>query len=74
MSTEQQTLEAAQQQKLLEVQNQQAKLNALQADLEKLNTKINHHESLSPEDTKFISNLGWLSALSVTVATMVASL
>jgi uncharacterized protein YlxW (UPF0749 family) len=74
MSTEQKSLEAAQQLKLIEVQNQQAKLKELQADLEKLNAKINQHEKLSPEDTKFISNLGWLSALSVSVATMVASL
>ena len=74
MTTAQTSLEAEKQQKLLEVQNQQAKLNALQADLEKLNEKITRHEKLSPEDTKFISNLGWLSALSVSVAAMVSGL
>jgi len=74
MSTDQTTLEAEKQQKLLEVQNQQAKLTVLQGDLEKLNEKISRHEKLSPEDTKFISNLGWLSALSVSVAAMVSSL
>jgi uncharacterized protein YlxW (UPF0749 family) len=74
MSTEQKSQEVAQQLKLLEVQNRQAKLQMLQADLDKLNKKINQHEKLSPEDTKFISNLGWFSALSVSVATMVASL
>jgi uncharacterized protein YlxW (UPF0749 family) len=74
MSTDQKSLEAAQQSKLLEVQNQQAKLKGLQDDLERLNQKINRHEKLSAEDTKFISNLGWLSALSVSVAAMAASL
>lgn len=74
MSTDQELLEEAQTLKLLEVQNQQAKLSALQAELEKLNNKINQHETLSPDDTKFISNVGWLSVLSVSIATMVASL
>lgn len=75
MTTEQQTsIETNRQQKLLEVQSQQAKLKALQNDLEKLNTKISRHEKLSSEDTKFISNLGWLSALSVSVAAMVSGM
>ncbi len=74
MSNDQKSLETAQRLKLLEVQNQQAKLVELQTDLEKLNQKIKRHEKLSAEDTKFISNLGWLSALSVSVATMAASL
>ena len=37
-------------------------------------TKVTQHEKLSPDDKKFISELGWLSALSVTVATVAASL
>ena len=72
MSDEQRAQEAALQLKLLEVKSQQEKLKSLQSDLEKLNSKINQHEKLSPEDTKFISNLGWLSALSITVASIVA--
>jgi hypothetical protein len=74
MKINQNSLEAEKQAKVLEVENQQAKLKALQADLEKLNTKISRHEQLSPEDTQFISNLGWLSALSVSVAALVAGL
>ncbi len=74
MSTEQKSLEASQHIKLLEVQNQQARLKELQADLEKLNQKIKSHEQLSAEDTKFISSLGWLSALSVSVAAVAATL
>jgi hypothetical protein len=74
MSTEQKILEASQHIKLLEVQNQQARLEELQSDLEKLNKKITRHEKLSAEDTKFISSLGWLSALSVSVATVAASM
>ena len=75
MTTYQQTsIETDNQQNPLAVQSQQAKLTALQSDLEKLNTKISRHEKLSPEDTKFISNLGWLSALSVSVAAMVSGM
>ena len=74
MTTDQKSLEAEKKAKLLEVQSQQAKLKALQSDLEKLNAKISRHEQLSPEDTQFISNLGWLSALSVSVAALVAGL
>lgn len=74
MSTAPKSLNESQQQKLQEVQAQQAKLNALQADLEKLNSKISHHENLTAEDTKFISNLGWLSALSVSIASIASSL
>jgi hypothetical protein len=74
MSNEQKSFEASQHIKLLEVQNQQARLKDLQADLEKLNQKITRHEKLSAEDSKFISSLGWLSALSVSVATVAASM
>ena len=72
MITNQKSAEAEKQAKALKVENQQAKLKALQADLEKLDIKISRHEQLSPEDTQFISNLGWLSALSVSVAALVA--
>ena len=74
MSAEQKSLKDSQQLKLQEVAQQQAKLKELQADLEKLNAKINQHEKLSTEDTKFISDLGWLTALSVSIAATVASL
>jgi hypothetical protein len=74
MTTNQESLEAEKQAKILEVQSQQDKLKTLQGDLDKLNAKIGRHEQLSPADTQFISNLGWLSALSVSVAALVAGL
>jgi type II secretory pathway component PulM len=74
MTTALKSLNESQQQKLQEVQAQQAKLKNLQADLEKLNVKISHHEKLSTDDTKFISDLGWLSALSVSIASIASSM
>jgi len=68
------SLKDAQQSKIKELQLQQAKLKELQVDLEKLNAKINNHEALSKEDTKFIGNLGWLTAASVSIATLAATL
>lgn len=67
-------LRIVQQAKLKELQAQQQNLQELQAELEKINSKIKNHEKLSTEDTKFISELGWLSALSVTIASIAASL
>lgn len=60
--------------KLQELQVQEEKLKELQTDLAKLNAKIENHEELSPADTKFVSELGWISALSVTIATIAASM
>ena len=68
------TLKADHQAKLKELQIQQAKLKELQAELERINTKIKNDEKLSLEDTKFIGDLGWLTALSVTIASIAASL
>lgn len=67
------TLQSAKEDKLKELQAQEEKLKELQADLAKLNAKIENHEELSPDDTKFVSELGWISALSVTIATIAAS-
>ncbi|OIR18265.1 hypothetical protein GALL_15930 [mine drainage metagenome] len=67
-------LKANQQAKLKELQMQQAKLKELQVELERINAKIKNHEKLSTEDTKFIGDLGWLTALSVTIASIAASL
>jgi hypothetical protein len=67
-------LNEMQQAKLKELQLQQAKLNELQAELEILNSKVKNHEPLSPQDTQFISNLGWISTLSVSIAAIAASL
>ncbi len=72
--TEHKSLGDAQQLKLKELQDQQAKLKELQAELEKINTKIKNNEKLSVEDTKYIGNLGWLTALSVSIAALASSL
>lgn len=64
----------AQQLKLKEIQEQTAKIKELESDLAKLNAKVKNHEELTPADTEFIGSLGWLSALSVTVATVAASM
>jgi hypothetical protein len=74
MTSEQSFLKEAHDLKLKEVQLQQGKLSKLQADLTKLNAKIDTNESLSVEDTKFIGELGWLAALSVSIAAIAAIL
>src|ERR1035437_1613741 len=68
------SLNEERQAKQKELQQQQAKLKDLQAELENLNAKVKNHEPLWAEDTKFISNPGWMSALSVSIATIAASL
>jgi len=67
-------LRMVQQEKLKELQAQQKNLKELQAELEKINQKIKNHEKLSVEDTKFMGELGWLTALSVTIASIAASM
>lgn len=71
---EQTNIKAAKELKIQELQAQEAKLKELQAELAKLNTKVENHEELSSEDTKFISELGWISALSVTIAAIASSI
>jgi hypothetical protein len=68
------TLNTEKELKLKELHAQEEKLKELQADLAKLNAKVKNHEELSPADTKFVSELGWISALSVTIATIAASI
>ena len=67
-------LRESQQAKLKELQLQQAKLKELQAELERINTKIKNNEKLSQDDTKFLGDLGWLAALSVTIASIASGL
>lgn len=67
-------LRIVQQEKLKELQAQQKNLKELQGELERINIKIKNHEKLSEEDIKYIGNLGWLSALSVTIAAIASSL
>jgi hypothetical protein len=67
-------LRLVQEEKLKDLQKQQANLKELEAELNKINEKINKKEELTIDDTKFIGNLGWLTALSVSIATIAASL
>ncbi len=67
-------LRIVQQQKLDELQSHQKNLHELKTELEKINLKIKKHEKLSAKDTEFISELGWLSALAVTIAGIAASI
>jgi hypothetical protein len=67
-------LQDAQQLKREELQIQEGKLKELHAELDKLNSKIHNNEKLSLDDTKYISELGWLAALSVTIASIASSL
>ncbi|OIQ99460.1 hypothetical protein GALL_185570 [mine drainage metagenome] len=60
--------------KLKDLIKQQGKLKELEAELNRINAKINKKEELTSDDTKFIGNLGWLAALSVSIATIAASL
>jgi hypothetical protein len=62
------------QEKLKELHAQKEKLKELQAELDVMESKINNNEKLSKEDTKFIGELGWLSAAAVTIASIAASL
>jgi hypothetical protein len=62
------------QQKLKEIKEPQEKPKMEQADLAKLNAKVANHEAPRPEDTNFVSCLGWLSALSATIAAVAVSM
>ena len=64
----------AQQEKLKEIQGQQEKLKKLQLELERLNDKIEKNEKLTPDESAYLGQLGWLSAAAVTIAAIAASL
>jgi hypothetical protein len=61
------------QDKLKELHAQQEKLKELQAELDVIESKINKNEKLSEKDTKFVGELGWLSAAAVTIAAIASS-
>jgi len=67
-------LRLVQEEKLKDLQKQQANLKELDAELKRINAKINKKEELTVDDTKFIGNMGWLTALSVSIASIAASL
>jgi predicted phage-related endonuclease len=62
------------QEKLKELHAQQVKLKELQDELGVIESKIKNNEKLSSEDTKFIGELGWLSAAAVAIASIAASI
>ena len=72
--TETSKLRLVQQDKVNELLAQQKNLTKLQAELEKINAKVKNKEKLSEEDTKYIGELGWLAALSVTIATIAVAI
>ncbi len=62
------------QEKLKEIQAVQAEMNKLQSELDRLDAKVKSNEKLTVEETKFFGELGWLSALAVTIAAIASSL
>jgi hypothetical protein len=52
----------------------QEKLKESDAESEGMDSKIKNDKKLLVEDGKFISNLGWISILSVTIASIAVSL
>ncbi|MEO6976330.1 MAG: hypothetical protein ABI144_10755 [Gallionella sp.] len=67
-------LRMVQQDKLNELLAQQKNLGTLQAELERINAKVKSNEKLSEEDSEYIGNMGWLTALSVTIAAIAVSI
>ena len=63
-----------QEEKLKEIQKVQAEINKLQAELDRLTSKVKSNEKLTVDETKFFGQLGWLSALAVTIASIAATL
>ncbi|MGA7749775.1 MAG: hypothetical protein WCA63_06470 [Gallionella sp.] len=63
-----------QQEKLKEIQIVREKMKKLQAELDRLDTKVKKNEKLTVDETKFFGELGWLSALAVTIAAIAATL
>lgn len=67
-------LNASREAKLAELNAAQAKLRELQDELAVINARISNNEPLSDADKSFVSNLGWLAALSATITAVAASL
>jgi len=63
-----------QQAKLKELDAVQSEMNKLQAELDRLNAKVKKNEKLTPDETKFFGELGWLSALAVTIAAIASTI
>jgi len=57
-----------------EVHDHEVHLKELQLQLKNLKNKIDHHKRITKKDTDFISHLGWLAALSISVASVAAGM
>jgi len=58
---------------LKELHAEQKKLKELQSELDVIESKIKSNVKLSKEDTKFIGELGWLSAAAVAIVSIANS-
>ena len=57
-----------------ELHEHEVHLAELKAKLEAIQDKVEHHKKLSKKDVHFISHLGWLSTLSVTIAAIASNI
>jgi hypothetical protein len=67
-------LRIVEEEKLRELQAQKANIEKLQAELSTIKSKLQRKESLSEDEIKYIGQMGWLSALSVTIAALASSI
>ncbi|HTN93752.1 MAG TPA: hypothetical protein VMJ33_04150 [Gallionella sp.] len=63
-----------QEEKLKELRIVQEKMDTLQSELDRLKAKVKKNEKLTPDETKFFGELGWLSALAVTIAAIASTI
>ena len=57
-----------------ELQAQQDNLKKLQEELSGIKAKLQKKETLTQDEIKYIGELGWLSALAVTIAALANSI
>lgn len=67
-------LRIVQEDTLKQLDAQKNNVKNLQNQLTAINAKLQKKESLSAEEVQFMGNLGWMSALSVAIAALSASL
>jgi hypothetical protein len=68
------TLRIVEEEKLRELEAQQNNLKKLQDELSGIKTKLQRKETLTQDEIKYIGELGWLAALSVTIAALANSI
>jgi len=67
-------LRIVEEEKLKELQAQKANIEKLQSELASIKSKLQRKESLSEDEIKYIGQLGWLGALSATIAALASSI